>query len=99
MPVTDPGPVGTCSAYAAHPVPTRFAPGPAIGVALGVAAMGDAGSVTADVVEPASVELSLEHDTAPNIATAPRPAATIALWTVLIAIPICLGWRGPPSCR
>src|SRR6478752_10477482 len=75
MPATDPGPLGTCSAYAAHPVPTRLAPGLAIGlgatevvaaiaVVLVVAASGDAGS--------------LEHAAAPKIATAVRAAAAIA---------------------
>ena len=75
MPATEPGPLGTCSAYAAHPVPTRLAPGLAIGlgatevvaaiaVVLVVAASGDAGS--------------LEHAAAPKIATAVRAAAAIA---------------------
>jgi hypothetical protein len=80
MPVTDPGPVGTCSAYAAHPAPTRFAAGSAIAVAVGDGAADDLiVSAAADVVDAVSDELSVEHETAPKIASALRPAAATAL--------------------
>ncbi|BBY91079.1 hypothetical protein MGALJ_07480 [Mycobacterium gallinarum] len=64
-------------------MPTRFAAGSAI------ALVGEAGAddvmvaVAADVVDSASDdasdELSLEHETAPKIASAPRPAAATVL--------------------
>jgi hypothetical protein len=47
--------------------------------------VGDAGAedvvviAAVDVVEDASDELSLEHETAPKIASAPRPAAATVL--------------------
>ncbi len=86
MPRRSPGPLpcpppnrdltGTCSAYAAHPVPMRSAAGAAAALVVAGAAEVVVSAAADDVadVSDASVLLSLEHAAAPKIATAARPA-------------------------
>lgn len=80
MPVTEPGPVGTFSAYPAHPVPTRSAAGSAMVLAIAGADefdIAELDEVAAEVLE-ASGEDELEHAETPRIAAALRAAAAIA---------------------
>jgi hypothetical protein len=70
MPVTEPGPVGTCFAYPAQPVPTRSVAGPAI-------AVGDGAAAPLLVLLEAAVEESFEHAARLKMATALKPAAAI----------------------
>ena len=79
MPVTEPGPVGTCSAYAAQPVPTRFAAGSAIALVVGAAAEVEVISATVELVVAASDAESFEHAAAPNTATAAQPGSRNSL--------------------
>ena len=76
MPVTEPGPDGTCSAYAAHPVPMRAAAGAAGAPVIAGAAEVVVSTAAEDVAEVSddSVVLSLEQAATPKIATAARPA-------------------------
>jgi hypothetical protein len=76
MPATEPGPLGTFSAYPAQPVPTRSAAGSAIAAGDG------AGGVIARLDElgaalppDASAVESFEHAATPKIATALKAAA------------------------
>jgi hypothetical protein len=88
MPVTEPGPDGTCSAYAAQLVPTRLAAGSAAALDgaddVALSAADDAALVADDALLDDS---SLEHAAAPNTANALRPAAARALrWTVYLFV-------------
>ncbi|MFI5507165.1 hypothetical protein ACIA48_06830 [Mycobacterium sp. NPDC051804] len=63
-------------------MPTRFAAGSAIAVVVGDGAadiVADEAADGVDSAEEASDELSFEHETAPKIASALRPAAATAL--------------------
>jgi hypothetical protein len=81
MPVTEPGPLGTFSAYPAQPVPTKSAAGSAAAFAEGAAEVMACEldeSVEALPLD-ASVAFPLEHAATPKIATALRPVAASAL--------------------
>ena len=72
IPVTEPGPDGTCWAYAAHPVPMRSAAA-LVGAGAAAVLVSAAAADVADVSD-APVLLPPEHAAAPKIATAARPA-------------------------
>ncbi|GAA2560426.1 hypothetical protein GCM10010409_40300 [Mycolicibacterium diernhoferi] len=79
MPSTEPGPVGTCSAYAAQPLPTSAPAGAAIVVEGSGAIEEVIDSVMEDTEELASL-LSVddpEHADNPSAATAATPANAI----------------------
>src|ERR1700687_3083613 len=78
MPATEPGPLGTCSAYVAQPAPTRLAAGSALAV-VG-AAEGDMELLVATEELVADELLSFEHPDTPSTASAARLAAESALW-------------------
>src|SRR6478609_4534002 len=60
IPATEPGPSGTCLAYAAQPEPTRLAAGSAAAFVVDVAAELDSDVADAELSE-LDDELSLEH--------------------------------------
>jgi hypothetical protein len=84
MPATEPGPLGTFSAYPAQPVPTRSEAGAAAALDEGAAdVMAGALEELAELAEALLLEASVagpvEHAATPKIATALRPVAASAL--------------------
>ena len=77
MPETEPGPLGTCPAYAAQLAPTRSAAGSALAVGAEVV-IATLDEVAALLLEASGLE-SFEQAATPRSATALRPAAVSAL--------------------
>jgi hypothetical protein len=79
MPVTEPGPLGTFSAYPAQPAPTRSAAGSAAAALLLGAAALVALEAALPALDVASLAVSLEHAARLRIAAAENPAAASLL--------------------
>lgn len=89
MPATEPGPSGTCSAYAAHPDPMRADAGSALGAAddVVISLVADSTADSAELVAEDAVldASSLEQAAAPKMARAAKPAAAVVFrWIVVI---------------
>jgi len=79
MPVTEPGPLGTCAPYAAQLAPMRSAAGSAAALAGAADDIATLDELVIALLLEASVAEPLEHAATPKMATALRPAAVSAL--------------------